>query len=92
MQLGTRWQSGSTPPSVLPDSLRAAIANVERDTQTQENNGNALYWTLTWLENRPICRFDTGITLRVDAHGRVVKAEDSVDGDAITQDDDSWLS
>lgn len=89
MQLGTRWQSGSTPPSVLPDSLRAAIANVERDTQTQENNGNALYWTLTWLENRPICRFDAGVTLVVDREGHINQADDS--GSESANDLDDWL-
>lgn len=89
MQLGTRWPAGATPPLSLPDSLRTAIANVESAMPTQENNGNALYWTLTWLENRPICRFDTGITLAVDREGNIMQEDGS--GSASANDVDDWL-
>jgi hypothetical protein len=89
MQLGTRWPAGATPPSSLPDSLRAAIANVESTTPTQEHNGNALYWTLTWLENRPICRFDTGVTLVVDREGNINQEDGS--GSESANDVDDWL-
>lgn len=89
MQLGTRWLAGTTPPPSVPDQLRVAIGAVEQAESTHSAPGGALYWTLTWLENRPVCRFDTGVTLRIDASGAVLHDDDRrVDSD---NDEDDWL-
>ncbi|MCC6376523.1 MAG: hypothetical protein IT191_05840 [Microbacteriaceae bacterium] len=69
MQLGTRWRLGSTPPVRLPEVVVDAIKNVE----STETDLNARYWTLTWLEGRPVVELDpaesTGpfIEIRVDS-------------------------
>lgn len=53
MQLGTRWATGSEPPSSVPDELRPAIADVEA-------RGLSGHWTLTWLDGRAIAELDAG--------------------------------
>lgn len=67
MQLGTRWPAGSTPPASVPAELHAAITDVEAQVTAER-----AYWTLTWLEGRPIAELDAGWEVIVDAAGEVV--------------------
>lgn len=65
MQLGTRWATGSEPPASVPAALRSAIAEAEA-------RGLTGYWTLTWLEGRPIAELDAGWEVMQTASGEVV--------------------
>lgn len=64
MQLGTRWAVGTEAPARLPETMRAAIAEVEAELTGTDTS--AWRWTLTWLEGRPIAELDDGTTLRYD--------------------------
>ncbi len=68
MQLGTRWAAGSEAPSSVPDALREAIAEVESRDLTG-------YWTLTWLEGRPVAELDAGWEVFLTASGEVIARE-----------------
>ncbi|RKT36789.1 hypothetical protein DEU34_1314 [Microbacterium sp. AG1240] len=72
MQLGTRWTSGSTPPSAVPASLHAQIAAVETSLPADQFGQPAPRWTLTWLEGRPVVELDTGIIVTLDRSGEAV--------------------
>jgi hypothetical protein len=65
MQLGTRWATGTEPPSSVPAALRPSIAEVE-------SRGLSGHWTLTWLEGRPIAELDAGWEVLLTASGEVV--------------------
>ncbi len=54
MQLGSRWAVGTQPPSRLSSEFIEAIQGVEQ-TLTEPAG---LYWTLTWLEGRPVAELD----------------------------------
>lgn len=70
MQLGTRWQAGSTPPSKLSPEWVKAIRQAEtEDCQTGS-------WTLTWLEGYPRVVHDNGREVGV---GGTPLADDSND-------------
>lgn len=66
MQLGTRWATGAEPPASVPAALRPAIAEVEASV-----DGGA-FWTLTWLEGRPIAELDTGWEVLQTASGDII--------------------
>lgn len=68
MQLGTRWQAGSEVPASVPAVLRPAIAEVE----ARRLEG---FWTLTWLEGRPIAELDAGWEVFVTTSGEVIARE-----------------
>lgn len=65
MQLGTRWATGTEPPTSVPADLRPAIAEVE-------SRGLTGHWTLTWLEGRAIAELDAGWEVFQSASGEVV--------------------
>lgn len=65
MQLGTRWATGSDAPASVPAALLPAIAEVEAQ-------GLSGYWTLTWLEGRPIAELDAGWEVLLTASGEVL--------------------
>jgi len=69
MQLGTRWIVGSEPPTSVPEPVRTAIAQVERDLDGVDTS--QWRWTLTWLERRPVVELDDGTTIRVGHDGSV---------------------
>ena len=76
MQLGTRWAAGSDAPASVPAVLLPAIAEVE-DSLADASPGSAVdrpraFWTLTWLEGRPIAELDAGWEVLVDAAGEVI--------------------
>lgn len=77
MQLGTRWSAGTTPPAAVPESIRAAIVDVEN--AALEEGVPAPRWTLTWLEGRPVAELDTGVFVRLTADGEAVVEHDPDD-------------
>lgn len=92
MQLGSRWQAGSTPHPGVPEILHDAISAAEQEFSAAHS------WTLTWLEGRPrVELFDANATLLqdigVDPHGNVTSASSSdTDASAEEDTDDDWLS
>jgi hypothetical protein len=61
MRLGTRWAFGQEPPASVPAELRPRIA----DAEARVADGASLYWTLTWLEGRPIAELDDGTVVTI---------------------------
>lgn len=90
MQLGTRWAAAATIPSSVPTLLRSEIGKIEAELSQQGVPLADRAWTLTWLENRPICRLDSGPELTITSGGLVVRhdAEEELNK---TADDDDWL-
>ncbi|MFD2674851.1 hypothetical protein [Gulosibacter bifidus] len=85
MQIGTRWPFGTPAPQSLPAAVRDALLQVERETSAPQ------WWTLTWLEGRPVVTADSGISVTVDASGTVRTASTpQLPGD--DDDDDGWLA
>ncbi|MEO6504420.1 MAG: hypothetical protein ABIW36_06810 [Terrimesophilobacter sp.] len=60
MRLGTRWLVGATAPR-LPDAVTHAIADVETELAGVDTAG--WYWTLTWLEGKPVVELDDGTVI-----------------------------
>lgn len=71
MQLGTRWAAGTDAPASVPAALLPGIAEVESSLA----EGSRSYWTLTWLEGRPIAESDAGWEVLLTASGEVVVRE-----------------
>ncbi|MFD5215131.1 hypothetical protein [Microbacterium sp. NPDC058345] len=69
MQLGTRWAIGTRPPGSVPEALLPAIAEVETHIA---DTARPAYWTLTWLEGRPIAELDAGWEVLLTAQNEVV--------------------
>lgn len=77
MQLGRRWPAHTPEPENLPDAVRDAIQSVELDLQGLPDDTSAWYWTLTYLEGRPVVQLDDGTTIREAVDGTVsVSLED----------------
>lgn len=76
MQLGKRWAFGSGAPSTLPEVVLVAIEAVESDPTDATADRSAWYWTLTWLEGKPVLELDDGTVIRYD---------DEADSATITQ-------
>jgi len=71
MQLGTRWPSHSEPPQSLDAVVRDAVTEVERELTALKQDTTGWYWTLTYLENRPVVQLDDGTTIRVLHNGQI---------------------
>lgn len=71
MQLGTRWPSHSEPPQSLDVVVRVAVSEVERELTALKQDTTGWYWTLTYLENRPVVQLDDGTTIRVLHNGQI---------------------
>ncbi|MDH6532855.1 hypothetical protein M2119_001092 [Aurantimicrobium minutum] len=77
MQLGTRWAAHTAAPASLDHAVLGAIAEVERELSALKQDTSGWYWTLTYLENRPVVQLDDGTTIRVDADGYIsIHSED----------------
>lgn len=76
MQLGTRWAVGAEAPSSLPDVVTYAVRTVEEELVATDVETTGWYWTLTWLEGKPVVTLDDGTEIRYN------QAEDSA---TITQ-------
>lgn len=69
MQLGTRWPIGSAPPEKLPQAAKDAIDEVQLELHGLKINTSGWFWTLTYLENRPVVQLDDGTTIKIDESG-----------------------
>ena len=77
MQLGTRWPAHTPAPQNLDQSVKNAVAEVEQALEALSEDTTSWFWTLTYLENRPVVQLDDGTTIRISAEGSVsVKQED----------------
>lgn len=77
MQLGTRWEIGTTAPARLPAAMVDAVLRVEAEVADLDTTG--WRWTLTWLEGRPVVELDDGTTLRYDPAADAVTVESPLD-------------
>lgn len=67
MRIGGRWPTGATPPSGLPPSFAAAVAEAEAAIPEASRGGS---WTLTWLEGAPVAEHDSGARVTLNTpHG-----------------------
>ena len=64
MQLGSRWQAHTPAPEKLPETVRDAISEVERELVALKIDSSQWYWTLTYLENKPVVELDDGTQIR----------------------------
>ena len=71
MQLGRRWPAHTPEPEDLADAVREAIRAVEAELQGLPDDTSAWYWTLTYLEGRPVVQLDDGTTIRHATDGTV---------------------
>ena len=71
MQLGTRWPAHTPAPQQLDVAVKEAVAEVERELANLTQDTSSWYWTLTYLENRPVVQLDDGTTIRVSTEGVV---------------------
>lgn len=83
MQLGTRWKSGDPAPHRLPEVVRDAVNSVDEEARTSGDTAQGLWWTLTWLEGRPIAELDNGtiVTYSPDSDSAVIRQADEPDAD-----------
>lgn len=81
MRIGSRWRVGETPPAGLPEAFLAAV-----DAASVADG----WWTLTWLEGRPVAEHEDGTRLALGADGEVRSGAD--DGAEPELDDDDWLA
>ncbi|MEN2740813.1 hypothetical protein ABCS02_23730 [Microbacterium sp. X-17] len=79
MRLGTRWRAGDVPPASVPENLRAQIRAVEEAMPPDLLGQPNPWWTLTWLEGRPVAELETGVMVTVTADGEVVVQHDPDD-------------
>ncbi len=77
MQLGTRWQVNTVAPKNLVPAVSQAVSDVERELSSLNQDTNSWYWTLTYLENKPVVQLDDGTTIRINDIGIVtIQIED----------------
>lgn len=71
MQLGTRWRVNTAAPQNLDELVTQAVAQVEKELTALDQDTDTWFWTLTYLENRPVVQLDDGTTIRVLHNGQV---------------------
>ena len=77
MQLGTRWPAYTPAPQSLDPVVKQAVLKVEAEIIELNQDTSSWYWTLTFLESRPVVQLDDGTTIRVNHSGEVsVQVED----------------
>jgi hypothetical protein len=69
MQLGSRWQAHTHAPEKLPETVCDAISEVERELVALKIDSSQWYWTLTYLENKPVVQLDDGTTITLNSDG-----------------------
>jgi len=69
MQIGTRWKAHTPAPESLPPEYLYAIAEQEAELRPLKVDTSNWYWTLTYLEGRPIVELDDGTRISSDAEG-----------------------
>ena len=71
MQLGTRWQVNTAIPKNLDAFVTEAVVQVEKELAALDQDTDSWFWTLTYLENRPVVQLDDGTTIRVLHNGQI---------------------
>jgi hypothetical protein len=71
MQLGRRWQVFTPSPTTLPAEVADALTHVEGGLRAAPHPTSGWYWTLTYLEGRPVVQLDDGTTVRLSRDGDV---------------------
>ena len=71
MQLGTRWPAHTPAPQSLDSAVKDAVAEVERELTALKQDTSTWFWTLTYLENRPVVQLDDGPTIRLLHNGNI---------------------
>lgn len=66
IQLGTRWSVGDDAPDRLPQAVIDAVLDVEGELAEANVDTKSWNWTLTWLEQRPVCELDDGTIIEYD--------------------------
>ena len=82
MRIGSRWRAGEPMPAGLPTAFAAALAEAE----TPEG-----WWTITWLEGRPVAERESGARLALGPDGEVRGGDDATLDPALADEDDDWL-
>lgn len=82
MLIGERWRAGSTPPRSLekyPEFVDVCSAQ-EQLVPARFGEISKLWWTLTWLEGRPVAELEHGprVSLTADGSVHVSGAEEPV--------------
>jgi hypothetical protein len=71
VQLGRRWQVFTPCPATLPPEVADALTRVESELRAAPHPTSGWYWTLTYLEGRPVVQLDDGTTVRLSRDGDV---------------------
>lgn len=93
MLIGERWRADSAPPRSLekyPEFLEVCSAE-EHVLSSTVDDVSKLWWTLTWLEGRPVAELERGprVALRGDGSVHVSGAEEPVGAGVGIADGDS---
>lgn len=76
MKIGTRWKAHTPAPGTLPPEYLFAIAEQEAELHPLKVDTSNWYWTLTYLEQRPVVQLDDGTTISSDADGTIYVTQD----------------
>ena len=80
MLIGERWRAGSLPPRSLEKypAFVEAFSAQERLLVPSLGDLSKLWWTLTWLEGRPVAELEQGprVALRADGSVHVSGADE----------------
>ncbi len=93
MQLGKRWAFGADAPSTLPEVVLVAIEAVESDESNESDDRSSWYWTLTWLESKPVLELDDGTVIRYDDEAdsaTITQRVAASTSDFAQSDDEDW--
>lgn len=82
MQIGRRWRFTEPAPTSIPAAMLPVLQRIEAASATPD------YWTLTYLEGKPVLTSDAGVQIRMDASGRVIESTTAQD---LDDTDDDWL-
>ncbi|MBF4459582.1 hypothetical protein [Pseudoclavibacter sp. VKM Ac-2867] len=93
MLIGERWRAGSRPPRSLEQyqEFVEACSAQEHVLSPTVGDVSKLWWTLTWLEGRPVAELEQGprVALRADGSVHVSGAEEPVGAGVGVADGDS---
>lgn len=94
MLIGSRWKTGTEAPGSLSSDMRDALGQAEltlRDDFTTHAL-DQMFWTLTWLEGRPVCSHESGVEVTTGPSGVVNIRHRDHDAFDSNDDTDDWLT
>jgi hypothetical protein len=89
MQLGTRWPVGAQPPASLPEVVAYAVSTVEEELVATDVETTGWYWTLTWLEGKPVVELDDGTVIRYNQQEDTATITQSIEQPPTEYDEDA---